>query len=387
MVLHYIGYQEKTGYGISGSLLVGAFKRLGITVYTTLVGSGDPDKGGHIVSGEMPADSSLEFDAVIVHTFPQLFPYWYAVEKVRSPKATIWGYTTWETDKVDAAWVPLMNTMDALFVPCEMNKAVFEKDGVLKPIFLLPHLSQFNGLAERPLSAAVQAVFDKFSGCYIFYYIGTWTERKVPWLVMQAFNEEFRPDEPVALILKTGVQDWVRYQRTWKTFFRKGISYSADSFKRYNRGSKNKIIHLTKELSDEDIAGLHSLVDCFISLTRGEGWGVTSYEAAWFGKPVIIPGFGGMMDYLSPATAYLVDYKLVPVVIEAYPDYQAGNQQWADPSVADARKKMREVFSNQQEARLRGELLKRDVQERFHADRIVQNCVRVLMTHNFNSII
>lgn len=38
MVLHYIGYQEKTGYGISGSLLVGAFKRLGITVYTTLVG-------------------------------------------------------------------------------------------------------------------------------------------------------------------------------------------------------------------------------------------------------------------------------------------------------------------------------------------------------------
>lgn len=373
MVVHYIGFSEVTGYGTTAGILIEALKKNGVNVVYTGVREGNSDRGGVVVRQE--GDLAMAADAVIIHTLPEYFPYWYTREKERNPNAKIWGYTTWETDKPPVYWAPLLNLMDALFVPCQMNKAVFEKAGVERPIYLLPHISQFEGKASLKSSKSLTPVFDSLAGRFIFYYIGTWTERKVPWLVIEAFNQEFSSAENVALVVKTGIRDWVRYRRSWKTLFRKGISYSADSFKKYNRRSKNRVIHIDKELDKEEIAMIHDKSHCFISLTRGEGWGVPSFEAAWFGRPVIITGFGGMLDYLNPENAYLVDYKLVPVEVSLYPDVFSRDQRWADPDLAHARKLMRHIFNHQEEARFRGGNLQQAVMKTFGSDSIAAQCI------------
>ena len=42
---------------------------------------------------------------------------------------------------------------------------------------------------------------------------------------------------------------------------------------------------------------------------RGGGWG--AFEAARLGKPVIMTGYGGQLDYLDAELSHLVDYTLV----------------------------------------------------------------------------
>lgn len=163
------------------------------------------------------------------------------------------------------------------------------------------------GVRRPAITTSMDLLFNTHSDYFFFYFIGEWSDRKVPWLLIEAFNKEFRPHEKVALILKTGVRDWTRTRRSVRSFFRKSVSLSADAFRRSNKSRNKKIIHITKVLSGEEIMTLHNRSQCFISLTRGEGWGMPSYEAAWYGKPVIITGSGGMLDYLSIENAYLIN--------------------------------------------------------------------------------
>jgi hypothetical protein len=54
----------------------------------------------------------------------------------------------------------------------------------------------------------------------------------------------------------------------------------------------------------------------------------------YFGKPVVATAFSGNMEYMTPDTALLVDYRLIPVKEGQYP--HASGQVWADPAVDQA---------------------------------------------------
>lgn len=66
------------------------------------------------------------------------------------------------------------------------------------------------------------------------------------------------------------------------------------------------MVFVPDELSDEDMGPLHLAGDAFISLTRGEGFGVGAFEAAAAGKPVIMTGWGGRLDFLPTEDVCLV---------------------------------------------------------------------------------
>ena len=71
------------------------------------------------------------------------------------------------------------------------------------------------------------------------------------------------------------------------------------------------------------------------------------------GKPVIGTGFGGNVDFMTPANSWLVDYEetLVGPEGENYPAHGT----WAEPDVDHAAELMREVWEDREEApRARG---------------------------------
>lgn len=375
MNIHYIGFSEDTGYGISAKLLVDALRKHGTKVFFTGIVPGNTEKGGTIVENGSE-DESYEY--VIIHTVPEYFPYWFYKEKKENSTVKVWGYTTWETDSIPDHWLPLLQLMDGLFVPGKINADVFRSCGVSKPIFLLPHISQFHGLCTNEASVRLQSALDKVSGRFLFYFIGTWSDRKAPWLIMDAFNDEFGLQDNVALLIKTGETDYTDFRRSWRHRFRKNFGRATGAFKKRLNKNKNPVIHITDEISDEEIASLHNHGDCFISLTRGEGWGIASYEAAWFGKPVIITGYGGMTDYLSAENSCLVDFELSTVRTNYGNKSYSKNQKWAEPDILHARKLMRHIYENQQEANQKGTLLKQNVMEKFYPDLIVKNCLEVL---------
>jgi glycosyltransferase involved in cell wall biosynthesis len=99
--------------------------------------------------------------------------------------------------------------------------------------------------------------------------------------------------------------------------------------------------------------------DCYVSLHRAEGFGLTMAEAMAIGKPVIATGYSGNVDFMNSENSYLIDYEIgrVGAECEIYPP----EGEWAEPSVEHAAELMRRVYSNPQEAERLGAQAARDI--------------------------
>ncbi len=93
--------------------------------------------------------------------------------------------------------------------------------------------------------------------------------------------------------------------------------------------------------------------DCYVSLHRSEGFGLTLAEAMSLGKPVIATGYSGNVDFMDPGCSYLVDYTLTEVGpgVEIYP----AEGIWAEPDLDHAAALMRQVYENPDDAAERAE--------------------------------
>lgn len=373
-IIKYIGFNDSTGYGIAARTMVSALRKEGATVHWVPVVWGSSAYNPHSVKQVRNG-----YRNIIVHTIPEYYPPWIEFEREQETNhKKIWCYTAWETDKIPRHWTKLLNSMDGIFVPCNWNKEVFQKCAINTKIEVLPHVSQFQGQIPEVLpSPKLSKLIDRLGEKFIFYNIGAWSDRKAPWLLIEAFLSEFSPREPVTLIIKTGKYDFSKYKRKWYKPWQLMPYETANTFKKIIRLRANgpEIIHLDKEFSDTDIAWLHKRGDCFVSLARGEGWGMGSYEAAWWGKPVIITGFGGVLDYLPNNVSYHVSYNMIPVHYEGDKQSYTPDQLWAEPDLAHARQLMRQVFENQKGAAEKGMQLKIYVQQNFHPSLLAQRCL------------
>jgi glycosyltransferase involved in cell wall biosynthesis len=133
---------------------------------------------------------------------------------------------------------------------------------------------------------------------------------------------------------------------------------------------------MTSVVTDQAIDELHRRGDCYVSLCRGEGWGIGAFDAASQGKPVVMTGFGGQLDYLDRNLAYLVNYSLVPVDEPAAPKSYSPDQQWAEPDVAHGARLLRAVMAHRDEADARGRALCADVLARFNARAVIDPLMR-----------
>jgi hypothetical protein len=102
--------------------------------------------------------------------------------------------------------------------------------------------------------------------------------------------------------------------------------------------------------------------DCYVSLHRSEGLGLTMAEAMAAGKPVIATGYSGNMQFMTAANSFLVDYVMTPVArdCEPYPE----NAMWADPDTDHAADLMRKVYAQPREASAKGQRARAEIFER-----------------------
>jgi glycosyltransferase involved in cell wall biosynthesis/SAM-dependent methyltransferase len=112
-------------------------------------------------------------------------------------------------------------------------------------------------------------------------------------------------------------------------------------------------------VSPQDKNGMIAAADCYASLHRAEGFGITIAEAMLLGKPVVATAYSGNLDFMRPENSYLVDFALSPIGPghDPYPP----EAEWAEPDLDHAAKLLREVFDEQEEARRRGETAAADI--------------------------
>ena len=106
--------------------------------------------------------------------------------------------------------------------------------------------------------------------------------------------------------------------------------------------------------------------DCYVSLHRSEGFGLTPAEAMYLGKPVIATGYSGNLDYMTPENSYLVDYELQRIGRGNSP-YPADGE-WADPDIDHAARLMREVVEDPLAAERRGQQAAADIRAGYSPD-------------------
>ena len=188
---------------------------------------------------------------------------------------------------------------------------------------------------------------DSFAFLFTFDFLSV-LKRKNPIGLVEAFCETFSPNEGPVLILKSinGSKRMIEFEK---------LKWAC-------RG-RTDIIVIDEYFDAVKSASLMAVTDCYVSLHRSEGLGLTMAEAMALGKPVIATGYSGNMDFMSDENSVLVPWTLVPVGkdAESYPS----DAMWAEPNLKAASVAMRRVYEDQEFARNLGAKAQRDIAENF----------------------
>jgi glycosyltransferase involved in cell wall biosynthesis len=188
---------------------------------------------------------------------------------------------------------------------------------------------------------------DRYMFLFTFDFMSV-MKRKNPLGLVEAFKKAFAPSEGPMLVLKSINGD--------------SRPEGAAELKAAIEG-RDDIIWMDKYLDSEMSAALMNLCDCYVSLHRSEGLGLTIAEAMLLGKPVIATGYSGNLDFMTPTTSYMVPWTRVKVGegAEAY----SSRATWAEPNLDVAAEMMRTVYENPEQAQAVANAGKRDLEQRF----------------------
>jgi glycosyltransferase involved in cell wall biosynthesis len=126
---------------------------------------------------------------------------------------------------------------------------------------------------------------------------------------------------------------------------------------------------INRVLPRSELLALLNTADCYVSLHRSEGLGLGMAESMLMGKPVIATGYSGNMDFMTPDTAKLVPYRLIPIESESTVNnpYPKGCL-WADADVDAAAAMMRELANAPPAARELGRRAQASAHQRLSPD-------------------
>ncbi len=122
-------------------------------------------------------------------------------------------------------------------------------------------------------------------------------ERKNPLGLLDAFTRAFAPGEGPVLLLKS-----INGDKKPSDLERVRDAASA----------RPDVIVRDGYLSAEEKDALTAGCDCYVSLHRSEGLGLTMAEAMACGKPVIATAYSGNLNFMTPESSYLVPYSSRP---------------------------------------------------------------------------
>jgi glycosyltransferase involved in cell wall biosynthesis len=257
------------------------------------------------------------------------------------------GYWAWELPEFPEEWASAFGYVDEIWTP-----SAFTRDAVAAcspvPVRVVPHSmdmeADMNSVPDR-------AEFGLDPEAFVFLFLfdfHSFLERKNPLGLMRAYKNAFGNRHDVQLLIKSS------HSREHQ-----------EELLRFQDEAKDANVRiLDGVLSREAKQRLIQAADCYISLHRSEGFGLTMAEAMMCGKPVIGTGYSGNVDFMSDEDSFLVPYRLV-TIDRTHGPYKAGYH-WGDPDLDSAVDLMRYVEGNREIAALKGVKARANIIESLH---------------------
>jgi glycosyltransferase involved in cell wall biosynthesis len=177
------------------------------------------------------------------------------------------AYSMVESSEVQKRWVYNLNHyFDAVLVPDPFLVDVYKNSGVTIPVFSLPLGLNLKKFLEKPLKnqAHTPFVFANFSACIL---------RKNQHVLIDAFHQAFGNNPAVRLWINCRVSEGNLFQDLQDKVSSLGVSNIVLSNNCYNN---------TEYLQNFD------KIDCYVSLSKAEGFSIQPREAMALGIPCIV---------------------------------------------------------------------------------------------------
>jgi len=243
------------------------------------------------------------------------------------------GFWWWEVQRIPDHFLPCFDLVDEVWCGSQFVLDAFAAVSpkpvvsVRVPVIVPP---------TPPLSREELRVPGDFLFLFLFDFNSS-LARKNPLGLVEAFRRAFEPGEGASLLIK---------------------SINADLHPEKARLLHDAVAELPhahlidRYVSAPERDALLASADCYVSLHRSEGLGLTPAESMYLGKPVIATGWSGNLEFMTPENSYLVRHELVDVGPEGAP-YPADGV-WAEPDLDHAAELMRRVFTERDEAMAKG---------------------------------
>jgi glycosyltransferase involved in cell wall biosynthesis len=330
--VNVVGYlRAELGVGEAARLLISALEAADIP-YNTIVNRETINRQTHSFR-ERTEQSRSDINIVCVNADQtpvfarKMTPNFFAGRHT----AAVWF---WEVEDIAPELYGAFNFVDEIWVASDFILKAFAKISP-KPIFKF-NLPILKPVTDDSLSRSDVGLPDRFTFLFSFDFMSV-LERKNPFAIIEAFRRAFRPHEGPALVIKT-INGDKRMLDLEKLRFAAQVHPDIRVVDGY--------------VSPVEKNTMMALCDCYVSLHRSEGYGLTMAEAMGLGKPVIATGYSGNLDFMTAENSYLCSYIFREIGPES-PPYPATSR-WAEPNLDEAAAYMRHVYENPDEAEQRG---------------------------------
>jgi glycosyltransferase involved in cell wall biosynthesis len=316
--------RSTTGLGQSARLCHDALKAAGLPVYTIDLTKALFQQSDH---GNFTSEDGTQLQGngtLIVHVNAPLMP----MALLRLGRRTVnqrhvIGYWAWELEAVPPDWRVAVDCVHEVWAPSRFTARAIAPLIAPATCRVVPHPVALNAppslKADRKSDGPFQVltILDATSSL----------ARKNPLAAIKAFRQAFSGEPDVRLVLKIS-----------------GLALAGEAgiLLRQEIAASKNIVLLEDSLAPAELGMLFSESDVLLSLHRSEGFGLTLAEAMLHGLPVIATCWSGETDFLSPATAALIDHTLIPAR-DPQGTYDFPDQCWADADVTQAAAALRRL--------------------------------------------
>lgn len=263
--------------------------------------------------------------------------FWYPDSYYRPNKNKTIGYYIFEYDIIPTSYIEFINKLDGIVTASKWGKQVLIDNGIKIPI----GISQvgYNNRLTDVVSYAISTIRNSDSK-YRFLHFGKAERRKSTEKLIRAFNEEFKNDPNIELVLSI----WNHHIPNFNpyTYIKNlNLKYGIDN-----------IVILPDKINNYTKNFLLKKCDCAIYPSCAEGIGLPIVEAIEYELPIITCYNTGITEYINKDEnmALLIDNLEEKPVYDPYFFPNEGEYGfWLEPSIDEIRKAMNYAYNNQED--------------------------------------